>query len=374
MTARRMRGHWWVDFYWKNNDGVRERTRLRSPIDTRRGAQEHERKLLNQFEERSSTGVGEEVKGKGKPKAKRKARGCAAYLQEWFDTYVETNSKPSGQASKKSIIKQHLVPFFGKTRLDKIGVRDIERFKAAQVKKGLQAKTINNHLTCLRKAMVCAEEWGYIKSVPKVKWMKTPAPSFDFLTRDESVALIEAVPEQHRALILTALRAGLRCGELLGLQWGDVEYRTMKLIIRRARWKSFERTPKNGRQREVPMSAELQRALKAHRHLRGDYVFCQNDGKPLTRDMIKRVLPSACRRAGLRKVQFHALRHSFASQLVMENVPLKVVQELLGHATIEMTMRYAHLAPSMYVDAVALLDGPAQSGHYLGTGTNPMPK
>ena len=373
MTARRMRGHWWVDFYWKNDDGVKERIRLRSPVDTRRGAEDYERKLRGQLAE-GQPRVRKEVDGNKKPKAKKRVPTCSVFLQEWLDTYVETNSKPSGRSSKKSIIRCHLEPFFGRMRLNKIGVRDIERFKAQQLRADLNPKTINNHLTCLRRALVCATEWGVIDLVPLFKWMKTPPPEFDFLTREEGDALLEAVTPEHRAMIFTALRAGLRAGELFGLQWSDVEFRSNKLIIRRSRWKGHETPPKNGRQREVPMSPELVRTLKSHRHLRGDYVFCKEDGRPLTRDMVKRVLPAACRKAGLRGIQFHVLRHSFASQLVMEGVPLKVVQELLGHATIEMTMRYAHLAPSMHIDAVAKLDGSGKSGHYLGTGTEPMPK
>jgi site-specific recombinase XerD len=99
-------------------------------------------------------------------------------------------------------------------------------------------------------------------------------------------------------------------------------------------------------------------SLKRHRHLRGELVFCGMDGKALAKG-VQVPLWRACKRAGLRRIGWHVLRHTFASHLVMRGVPFKAVQELLGHATIEMTMRYAHLSPSARRDAVQALDAPA---------------
>jgi integrase len=233
----------------------------------------------------------------------------------------------------------------------------------------LSAKSINNHLTVLRRSLACAVEWELIASVPLVKWMKVPKPEFDFLTRAESERLLAAAPLEDHAIICTALKTGLRIGELLGLRWEDVDLVAGKVLVRRSAWRRNVTTPKSGKSREVPISPELHGVLSGHRHLRGPLVFCHENGSMLSRDQVKRVLPRACRLAGLRRVQWHVLRHSFASQLVMAGVPLKVVQELLGHSTIEMTMRYAHVAPDAKIDAVSVLDGPArgaQSGHHLG--------
>jgi site-specific recombinase XerD len=100
--------------------------------------------------------------------------------------------------------------------------------------------------------------------------------------------------------------------------------------------------------------------LKKQRHLRGELVFCDEDGRMLKKGACKHPLWRTCKKAGLRRIGWHTLRHTFASHLVMKGVPLKAVQELLGHATIEMKMRYPHLSPYVAKEAVSLLD---ERGH-----------
>jgi integrase len=205
--------------------------------------------------------------------------------------------------------------------------------------------------------LAVAIEWGRLEHMPFAKWQRrAPAPPFDFLTFDEGPRLVEGSDGIWRTMILVALRTGLRHGELLALRWQDVDLVAGRLMVRQAVCGKKIDTPKNGRSREVPLSDEAIRALKAHRHLRGEFVFCDPAGKFFTRDACKWPLWAACKRAGLRLIGWHTLRHTFASHLVMRGAPLKAVQELLGHSDITMTMRYAHLSADARRDAVQLLD------------------
>jgi integrase len=204
---------------------------------------------------------------------------------------------------------------------------------------------------------VVARKRGLIDFVPDFEWLRAPLGEFDFLNYEESKRLIDAAEGQLRTMIIVALKTGLRHGELLALRWQDVDLVAGRIIVRQNVVRGVIGTPKSGKPREIPLSEEARKALKEHRHLRGPYVFCNMDGKMLTDSELKNPLAHAVKRAGLaRSVGWHCLRHTFASHLAMRGATLKVIQELLGHSTITMTMRYAHLAPEVTRDAVRLLD------------------
>jgi len=254
-------------------------------------------------------------------------------------------------------VRRHLVPFFGGMKLDAIGDQEIERFKAQQLRALLSPKTVNNELTVIRKMLVTAKKWRRIAYVPEFEWLRVPEAKFDFLDRDESRRLIDTAEPEWRPMILVGLRAGLRQGELLALSWDDVDLQSGRLVVRHNMSRGVVGTPKGGRSREVPLGDDVAVSLREmpSRFARG-LVFRGEAGRHLKKGECKWPLWRACAKAGLRRVGWHVLRHSFASQLVMGGVPLKAVQELLGHATIEMTMRYAHLSSDVRRDAVRTLD------------------
>lgn len=148
----------------------------------------------------------------------------------------------------------------------------------------------------------------------------------------------------------------------------DLDLVAGKIVVQRTLWRGQEGSPKGGRNREVPLSDEALAALKAYRHLKGPYVFCDAAGQRLTHNIVTPLVPRICTKAGLpKRLTFHDLRHSFASHLVMRGVTLKAVQELLGHAGISMTLRYAHLSPDLKRESVNLLDRPQMSGDIVET-------
>lgn len=201
-----------------------------------------------------------------------------------------------------------------------------------------------------------AAEWDVLTHTPPVKWLKVPEPEFDFLDFEEAGRLEKGAAGEWAAMINVGLTTGLRQGELLALRWEDVDLVMGRLLVRRAVARGVVGTPKSGKSREISLNEKVLAVLKRQRHLRGELVFCDDAGRMLRKGACKWPLWSACKRAGLRRIGWHTLRHTFASHLVMRRAPLKAVQELLGHSTIEMTMRYSHLSPDVRKDAVRLLD------------------
>jgi len=317
------------------------------PINTKAAAEAAERALIE-----------ETLNPRPKPKPEP-TREEVPRLKDFRDRFLAMPTKygkPSGIETRKTIMDLHLIPFFGEMQLDKIRFGQLQDFAAAQVEKGLAQKTINNHLSVLHRALVMAKKRELIENVPEFPWYKIADGDFDFLTFDEAERLIREGDDEWQAMILLAAKTGLRQGELLGLWWEDVDLVAGRLLVKRALVRGVMVAPKSFKAREVALSDEALAALKSHRHLRGPHVFCDLDGAPLTKGACKHPLWRACKRAGLRRIGWHVMRHTFASHLAMRGVPLKAIQELLGHATIEMTMRYAHLSPDVKRDAVKLLD------------------
>lgn len=303
------------------------------------------------------------------PKLKRAA--FSGFARHWNDTYAKVNWKPSTQREVERTLRLHLVPFFGDADLRAVEPEEVERYKASKVG-AVKPKTINNHLSILSSLFNSAVEWRYCESNPvqRVAWMAVPEPGFQFWDQEQSSAFLVAVADRENewfAFFATLLLTGVRLGEALALEWGDVDFVRRELHVRRNWTEGQLTTPKSGHGRRIPMPGNLVEILRAHRHMRSDLVFSRDDGTHMSGDMCWKPMKRCIRAAGLPDLSAHDLRHSYASQLVMAGVPLKAVQEYLGHADIKTTMRYAHLGPDARAEYVQVLDGApdsrSRSGH-----------
>lgn len=355
MVAKKWRGKWVVDFV--GEDG--KRLRRVSPVQSREGARAFERSLMGSgpaMEARSSSTSTPSLD------PRPEVPSFAAFAPEWLRMYAATNNKPSEVVGKESVLRVHLIPFFGNRRLDEVTAKDVEAFKGEKRASGLGPKTVNNMLTVLRKLLATAIDWEVIEKIPRIRRLNVAPAKFDWLTREEANRFLRAIDAHYpawRPLFWLALRTGLRRGELFALKWEDIDLTARTVTVRHSVFRGRLYAPKGGKARTVPLTRDVTEVLRqAQGSERDAFLFPAKDGK-LSRHQghADRPLKGALKRAGLRPIRFHDLRHSFASQLASAGRSLKEVQELLGHESIAVTMRYAHLAPGRMREAVAVLDG-----------------
>ena len=323
---------------------------MKSPENSKRGAEAYESILRAKLARGESLDCNPTLDGKT----------FEDFSEEWFDTYVMVNNKLSEQQSKESILRLHLVPFLGKLELKDITAREVEAFKVAQQRKGFHPKTVNNQLAVLSKLLRCAVEWGELTSCPIIKRLKTPPSKMDYLTEEECGRLLSdrTEPQWHQ-MAISGVNTGMRLGELLGLCWENVDFERGMVHVRRSMVRGELTSPKNHRARTIPMTERLKGELFPFQKKHG-LLFKKANGMPLEPHLAVAAIRRMCKRSGLRRIGWHTLRHTFASHLVMKGVPLRHVQKLLGHSTVNMTERYAHLAPSSLQDAIAVLNGQNQ--------------
>jgi integrase len=193
------------------------------------------------------------------------------------------------------------------------------------------------------------------------------------LTREEAARLLEAAQKhaaRHYALFLCALRTGMRLGELLALEWSDVDIPGRSIEVRRNRVAGEVTTPKNGKIRRIDMSDKLAEALEALQKERAAEklaagwkempatVFCTPEGTPLDGDNLRnRVFYQVLKKAKMRHIRFHDLRHTFASLLIQQGASLAYVRDQCGHSSIQVTVDiYGHLVPGANRAEVNKLD------------------
>jgi integrase len=271
----------------------------------------------------------------------------AEFAERWMHGYVEVRNRPTSQAEKRSALRLHILPVFGRLRLDEISTARIDAFSGDKKADGLKPKTINNLLTILRCSLATAHEWGLLAAVPRVRWLRVAEQPYKCLKREEVERLISATrPGYWRALVTFIADTGVRFGEAAALRWADLSLDSEASCARivRGSARGLIGPTKTGRVRTVPLTRRTRSELRSLDR-RGELVFAKLDGGVARSEHTCDVLQRYCDRAGVPRVGWHGLRHTFATLLCQGGVPLRNVQELLGHTTIVMTSRYAHATP-----------------------------
>jgi integrase len=322
--------------------------------------------------------------------AARKRQTLGGFITEMYAP-DHLAHRPRGRQTLADL-KHHFGAWYDKSMAD-LSVWLVDRWKSTELKAGRKPATINRNLTTLKAALSKAVAWGVIEAHPLTgskRLKEDNRPKVRYLSDDERVRLFAAlrvrdarikterasgnawrktrhyeplpdlfgVPfaDHLEPMITLALNTGVRRGELFALRWRAVDLDRRVLTVEGA-------SAKSGHTRHIPLNAEAMRVLAAWRSqaVRGEFVFTANvdtNGNSNPFDNVNKGWRALLRAAGISDFRWHDMRHDFASQLVMRGAPLNTVRDLLGHADLAMTLRYAHLAPEAKASAVGLLDSP----------------
>ena len=367
-------GNWYVEF-WYQEAVTKKRKRFRHSTGagiTKKQAEKLERQWKENLEKFGSM----EPPAQKTTESRKQGVPFSGFAKKFIEDYAKVRNKPSEVKSKLSIIRNHLYPFFGDTSITQIDRKQIDMFIAAKKRAGASPKTINNLLGTLSRMFNLAIEWGYLDRSPMigVKKLKEAEPGFDFYTAEETLKFLAECRRSEPywyPYFVAAFNTGMRLGELSGLKRCDVDFDQNVIHVRRNLWHGQEGTPKGGKNRQIPMNTQLRDTLEAHcEGLKpDDRVFEAKRGTELTRNSQRNPFFRIIEKANLKRIRFHDIRHTFASQLVINKVPLRAVQQLLGHADIRMTERYSHLTHEATQEAVDTLTG----GLVNEGETNPAP-
>jgi integrase len=267
--------------------------------------------------------------------------------------YIEEDRarKPSTVAGYRALVRAQLLPAFGSLPVESITTPMVESWIT-----GLEVApaTRTKAYVLMGGIMKRARKVYGLPFNPVTDVEKPPAPTasgdIEVFSPEEVMALVEAAPsEQDAAIYLTAAFSGLRRGELIALRWRDVDIEGSTIRVRASYSDGALATPKSGKVRSVPMAPNVAETLTNLRQrplwtADDDLVFVGRTGTFLDGRALRRRYQDALDRAGLRRLRFHDLRHTFGTRVIAK-ADIRRVQEWMGHADVKTTMRYLHYAP-----------------------------
>lgn len=268
------------------------------------------------------------------------------FVQEYLELYSKHNNKSWRKSDLPNI--NILIKYFGGKYLHEITPLAIEEFKALRVK-DVSPATVNRQLACLKSVFNKAIIWQKFigdNPVKKIKLFKENNKRLRYLERDKIRLLVANCNEHIKPIVILAINTGMRRGEIMGLKWNDLDFNRGIIYLYNT---------KNGEKREIPMNSFVKVILADLKNKAiSEWVFAKDNGEPY--GDFKKSFFTALKKSDIKGFRFHDLRHTFASHLAMSGVDLNTIRELLGHKSISMTLRYAHLSSNHRIQAVELLN------------------
>lgn len=310
----------------------------------------------------------------------------AEYLERWLKDYAWPNLAPRTAEGYEHIIRRHLIPALGNTTLTALKPEHLQRYYSEKLASGrcdckgaLSPRTVRHHHVTLHGALEHAVKMGLLNRnvADAVSPPRYQRPQWHTLNEDDiSTFLGAAKNTPYYALFYTALFTGMRRSELLALRWCDVDLILCRAYVTRSlhHLRTGEiviRAPKSAKGRRMvalspSVATVLQEYGKKHEEQRAmlgipikddDMVFSDLEGKPLLPDTVTHAWIKLVRHTGLKGIRLHDARHTHASLMLKQGVHPKIVQERLGHASIQITLdTYSHVAPGLQEAAAAGFD------------------
>lgn len=318
-----------------------------------------------------------QIEGVGAFKEKKSIPTFKLFSQGFMETYSAMNHKASTQDSYRSALEQHLLPCFGEKTLDEITRKDVKDFIHEKFKEGLSSGTVKNLKAYLSAILSEAVDDEIINFNPASKTgkliKKTDKEEINPFNWEEKVTFEDAMKKhypRHYPLFLTALRTGLRLGELIALQPGDLDFEGGFIEIRRSVSKGRLTTPKSGKSRRVDMSKGLAEVLRVYLTERKketlekgwgetpEWLFYNETGKMIDiNNLRKRIFYKCLEKVGLRRIRIQDLRHTYSTLRISKGDNIKDVSKQLGHHSITITLdTYTHWMPGSKKSEVDELD------------------
>lgn len=258
---------------------------------------------------------------------------------EYLSYVRDTIAKRSWKRDVLSLT--HLNSFLGDRKLSAITSKDILDYQSKRLKDDLRPATVNRELACLKHLFNIAKQKAKFfgdNPVSKVKFLEESNKVDRVLTLEEEERLIANSATHLKPIILTAIHTGMRKNEILSLKWANIDLENNLITIEPT-------NTKTKKLKRIPINSTLRKTLIEQRPktVFREYVFLNPEGKPYNRsDSLKRCFEGACRRANIKGLRFHDLRHTAATRMVESGASIVAVSKILGHSSLNTTMRYSH--------------------------------